>query len=128
MPSWRNALQSLQTNEIPCEEVHGMTRIKLCDIEEFDGEDKLQVEVDGHEPFAVYEIEGQYFVTEDTCTHGKASLADEGELEGFEIECTWHDGRFDVRTGEATTMPCSKPLKTFTVTREADSIYIDIET
>ena len=102
-------------------------RIKLCDIDEFDGEDKLRVKVDGYEPFAVYEIEGQYFVTDDACTHGQASLADEGDLDGFEIECSWHNGRFDVRTGEPTAMPCRKPLKTYPVTREGDSIYIIVE-
>ena len=104
-----------------------MALVKLCDLDEFDGEEMIQVEIDGHEPFAVYVIDGQYFVTDDTCTHGKASLTDEGELDGFEIECGWHEGRFDVRTGEATAMPCSKPIKTYPVTVQDDGIFITLD-
>lgn len=104
-----------------------MALVKLCDLDDLDGEDLVQVEIDGYEPFAVYTIEGQYFVTDDTCTHGKASLADEGELDGFEIECGWHDGRFDVRTGEAIAMPCSQPIKAYPVTVQGDAIFIELE-
>lgn len=104
-----------------------MGLVKLCETSDFDGEEKIQAELEGHEPFAVYEIEGQYFVSDDTCSHGKASLADEGELDGFEIECTWHDGRFDVRTGEATAMPCTKPIQTYPVTVQGSEIYISLK-
>jgi phenylpropionate dioxygenase-like ring-hydroxylating dioxygenase large terminal subunit len=40
-------------------------------------------------------------VTDDTCTHGQASLSD-GFVVGDEIECPWHSGRFCIRDGRAT--------------------------
>jgi nitrite reductase/ring-hydroxylating ferredoxin subunit len=47
-----------------------------------------RVEVEGLPPLAVYNLGGRFYVTDDTCTHGKASLA-EGIVEGTSIECPW---------------------------------------
>lgn len=102
-------------------------KVKLCCIDEFDDEEVLQVTPEGMEPLAVYQVEDQYFVTDDTCSHGKASLSEEGELDGFVITCTWHDGQFDVRTGEVLAMPCTKPIRSYPVTREGDEIWIEVD-
>src|SRR3546814_10365880 len=48
---------------------------------------------------AVYNVDGEFFVTANRCTHGEASLAD-GMLEDDVIECALHGGAFNVRTGE----------------------------
>jgi nitrite reductase/ring-hydroxylating ferredoxin subunit len=103
-----------------------MTELKLCDVSDVKPGEPLQVEVDGHEPFAVYAIDDGYYVTDDFCTHGKASLSDEGELDGFTITCTWHDGAFDVRTGEIVARPCTVPLKTYAVEVRDGGIFIDV--
>lgn len=86
----------------------------------------IQVRAEGRAPFAVYNVNGAFYVTEDTCTHGKASLADEGELNQFIITCTWHDGQFDIRTGEACAMPCTKAIQTFPVSIEDGAVWIEI--
>jgi nitrite reductase/ring-hydroxylating ferredoxin subunit len=67
---------------------------------------------DGYPAFAVYNLDGEFFVTEDTCTHGMASLS-EGTLDGDVIECPYHGGAFHVRTGEPAERPCVIALKTF---------------
>jgi nitrite reductase/ring-hydroxylating ferredoxin subunit len=82
-----------------------------------------RVDVDGLPPLAVYNLAGTFYVTDDTCTHGKASLA-EGYLEGSEIECPWHGGRFDVATGRATCFPATEDVKTYTVTVVGDEVCI----
>ncbi len=64
---------------------------------------------------AVYVVEGEAFATDDRCTHGNSSLADEGCLEGYIIECGMHLGTFDIRTGEAVGPPCIKALRTYPV-------------
>jgi nitrite reductase/ring-hydroxylating ferredoxin subunit len=74
----------------------------------------------------VYNVKGTYYVTEDTCTHGKASLADEGELDEYFVTCTWHDGKFDIRTGAACAMPCTHPIRTFPVTIKDDGVWIEV--
>ena len=64
---------------------------------------------------AVYLVEGQAFATEDLCTHGQSSLAEDGCLDGHIVECGMHLGTFDVRTGEAVGPPCIKALRTYPV-------------
>src|SRR5438132_11335165 len=53
----------------------------------------------GAEPVCLYNLAGKIFATHDTCTHGQASLAD-GFIEGEEIECPLHQGKFHIATGK----------------------------
>lgn len=76
---------------------------------------------------AVYNVEGRIHVTADRCTHGDASLSEEGKLCGNIVECPWHFGTFDVTTGAAASLPCSIPLKTYAVTIEGDEVYVQNE-
>ncbi|MCY4426551.1 MAG: non-heme iron oxygenase ferredoxin subunit [Halieaceae bacterium] len=100
----------------------------LCAVEDIEEEDCIQILPDDLPPLAVYRVSGdEIYVTEDTCTHGQASLGEEGYLDGHIIECTWHDGRFDIRTGEVVAMPCEKPLKTFPVTVKDGDVYVSVQ-
>jgi nitrite reductase/ring-hydroxylating ferredoxin subunit len=76
-------------------------------------------------PLAIYRVEDDFYVTADRCTHGGASLSDEGELNGYVIECGWHNGTFDVRTGAALTLPCRSPLPTFSVKVEDERLLLN---
>lgn len=67
------------------------------------------------EKVALYQLDGRFYATADECTHGAASLSEDGCVEGEFVECTWHNGRFDIRTGAACTMPCTEALKTWKV-------------
>ena len=104
-----------------------MREIRLCAEAEVDPGKSLQVEVDGREPLAVFSVEGKIYVTDDYCTHGKASLSDEGDLDGFTIICAWHDGAFDIRTGEVKARPCTEPLKVYTVSLREGDVYITLD-
>jgi nitrite reductase/ring-hydroxylating ferredoxin subunit len=77
----------------------------------------------GGVPLAIYEVDGAFYVTQGECTHGNVSLA-EGYLEGCLIECPYHQGLFDVRTGEVMGPPCTVPLRVFEVHRDGDGISI----
>jgi len=74
-------------------------KTKLLLSSELKENEVLQVEIIGRPPIAVYNLCGQFFATDDTCTHGDASLS-EGEIEEGEIYCPFHDGAFDIRTGK----------------------------
>jgi len=52
---------------------------------------------------AVFNLGGRYFVTDDACTHGPGSLS-EGEIEGEEVECNFHNGAFNIITGVPALM------------------------
>jgi nitrite reductase/ring-hydroxylating ferredoxin subunit len=86
--------------------------VELCDATSVSPDTPARAEVNG-EVYAVFEVDGEYYVTEDQCTHGPGSLS-EGIVEGDEIECPFHQGRFNIRTGEPTLPPCMVALRTWT--------------
>jgi ethylbenzene dioxygenase ferredoxin component len=87
----------------------------LCDATSVNEGEVLRVDTEGVPPLAVYKLEGDYFVTADTCTHGEASLS-EGFVEGDAVECPWHNGKFCIRTGAALDFPATVALQTWPVT------------
>jgi len=83
----------------------------LCDAVDVEVDVPLRVERDGLPALAVFRLDdGSIHVTDDTCTHGQASLS-EGFVVGDEIECPWHSGRFCVRDGRATALPATEPIR-----------------
>jgi naphthalene 1,2-dioxygenase ferredoxin component len=89
-----------------------------------DGE-VIGVIVNGRE-IALYEMDGAVFATDDICTHAYAKLSD-GWMERGEIECPLHAGRFDIKTGKATTPPCVDPLKTYPARVDGDEIQVQLD-
>ena len=83
----------------------------VATLDDFAASDSIAVVADGRE-VALHLIDGAVFATANRCTHGDALLCD-GFLEGHEIECPHHQGRFDVRTGEATGPPAEVALATW---------------
>jgi 3-phenylpropionate/trans-cinnamate dioxygenase ferredoxin subunit len=67
---------------------------------------------------------GTLYAIEDVCTHDGGPL-DQGTLEGETVVCPRHGATFDVRTGDALTLPAVIPLMTFPVTIEGDDVYVD---
>jgi nitrite reductase/ring-hydroxylating ferredoxin subunit len=97
--------------------------ILVCRASDVPDSGGLRVEISGMNPLAVFRSGSEYFVTDDTCTHGSASLSD-GEVVGYEIECPFHFGAFDLRSGKPTASPCSVPLQTYKTELRDGSIYI----
>ena len=80
---------------------------------------------DGHK-VAIYRVEGEVFVTDDRCSHGDASLAEDGSLDGCTVECSWHFGTFDIRTGQALASPCTEPIRTYRVTVQDGDVFVEV--
>jgi len=101
-------------------------RLRACSLDDLsDGE--MQLVEGGPEAIALYRVDGAFYATSDVCSHGQSSLTEEGELNGFTIECGWHFGCFDVRSGMPTALPCNKPIRTYRVIVEGDEVYIETE-
>ena len=83
----------------------------VATLDDFAASDAVAVGAAGRE-IALYLVDGAVYATANRCTHGDASLCD-GFLEGHEIECPHHQGRFDVRTGAATAAPAEAALATW---------------
>ncbi len=77
----------------------------------------------GHD-IALYKTEGgEVYATDNLCSHGHARLCD-GFLEGHEIECPFHQGRFDVRSGAPTLAPCVDAIRSHPVRIEGDRVWV----
>jgi nitrite reductase/ring-hydroxylating ferredoxin subunit len=80
---------------------------------DFEDEDVEQIWV-GRLAVAVYKAKGQFYATQDVCTHEHAYLSD-GVVVDCIVECPFHQGRFDVRSGAVVGVPAVVPLQTFPV-------------
>lgn len=94
----------------------------LADVPEGD---VIGVQVAGKE-IALYEVDGEVFATDNVCTHGQARMSD-GFLEGRELECPMHQGRFDVCTGQALCALLSENLKTYAVRIENMRVMLQLD-
>lgn len=80
---------------------------RACAVADVPDEGVVATEVGGVE-VAVVKSEGQYFAVRDECSHAQIQLS-EGDVGGCEIECWLHGSRFDLRTGEPTSLPAVRP-------------------
>lgn len=101
-----------------------MAFLPLCKTDEVESGSSLRVEPDSLPPLAVFNLDGEFFVIHDTCTHGDASLCD-GEIEDGEVECPWHNAKFCIKTGKGLTFPAVEAQKTY-LTRVVDG-HVGIE-
>lgn len=83
-----------------------------------------RVVVDGVEVL-LCNVAGEIYAVEDICTHDGGAL-DQGELEGARIVCPRHGATFDVRTGEALTLPAVMPLPKYAVRLDGDDVYVTV--
>ena len=70
---------------------------------------------------ALYNVNGEFYATENFCPHKGAPLAN-GTLCEHTIECDWHGWQFDVRTGECLTV--REKLETYEVVVEGGLIKV----
>jgi nitrite reductase/ring-hydroxylating ferredoxin subunit len=97
--------------------------ITVCRVDDLPPGEAVRVDaVDP--PIAVFRTEdGDFHAVDDTCTHQDASLAD-GWLEGCTVECPLHASCFDLRTGQPSGPPATKPLRTYPVVVEDGVIRV----
>ncbi|MFF3572721.1 non-heme iron oxygenase ferredoxin subunit [Nocardia jiangxiensis] len=98
-------------------------RVFACEVDDLEDGDSMSVRADG-EPVAVYRIGDDFYATSDTCTHEQWSLGEEGDLDGFEITCTLHNARFDVRSGKALCFPATVDLVRYSTIVEGGKVYV----
>ncbi len=79
----------------------------------------------GGRSLALCRVEGEWFCTDNVCSHAFALLTD-GWLEGHVIECPLHAGQFDIRTGAGQGPPIDTDIKTFPVKIEGDAVLVKL--
>lgn len=80
------------------------------------------VDVDGVS-VAIFNLDGEYFAIEDTCTHDGGELAS-GEVDGEEIVCPRHGARFNIKTGAVAAPPAYSAVATFPVRVQAGWVEV----
>jgi nitrite reductase/ring-hydroxylating ferredoxin subunit len=83
----------------------------------------ISVELPDGSELAVYNVNGEYYATENFCPHRGARLT-EGALCGHVIECGLHGWQFDVRSGECLTVP--DRIRTYRVRVEKGLVKVEI--
>jgi naphthalene 1,2-dioxygenase ferredoxin component len=75
---------------------------------------------------AIYTVGDDVYATDNICTHGHARLCD-GFLDGHEIECPLHQGKFDVRNGTPTCAPATEALRSYPVKVEGGRVFLQFD-
>ena len=97
--------------------------VKVARAADIPAGEKRIFEVDGT-LVVVINLDGQFYAIEDVCTHDGGPVG-EGRLEGAQIICPRHGARFDVRTGDALTLPAFEPVATFEVKVESGDVWVE---
>ena len=100
-------------------------KLELCSTEDVAEGTALKVEAEGL-VLAVFNVDGEFYVLDDACTHGPGSLS-EGYIEGDVIECNFHNGQFNIKTGEVVAPPCMVPMKIYKTAVENGRVIIEAE-
>jgi NADPH-dependent 2,4-dienoyl-CoA reductase/sulfur reductase-like enzyme/nitrite reductase/ring-hydroxylating ferredoxin subunit len=83
-----------------------------------------QVEI-GDSKILLANVAGTIHALTGTCPHYGAPLA-EGTLCGSRVRCPWHQGCFDVTTGDLLQPPPLAGLRRYDVRVEADQIFVSV--
>ena len=84
----------------------------------------ISVELPDGSDVAIYNVNGEYYATENSCPHRGARLT-EGALCGHVIECGLHGWQFDVRSGECLTV--RDRIKSYRVWVEEGLVKVEVQ-
>lgn len=102
------------------------TTIAVCPAAELQPGQMRLVEHDGIK-IGVFNCDGTLYAIEDRCSHDDGPLA-EGEFDpsACTVECPRHGSLFDLSTGRPKTLPAFRPVPTFPIAVEDDTIILEV--
>lgn len=86
--------------------------------------ERLILEIDDTN-LVVFNIAGKLFAIGDICSHDDGPIA-EGEVEGYEVDCPRHGGRFDIRNGKPTLTPAVVDIPAYPVRIKGGQIEVGL--
>jgi 3-phenylpropionate/trans-cinnamate dioxygenase ferredoxin component len=98
--------------------------LRACALSDVPEDSVIGVEVKGT-PVAIVRTGGKVFALYDVCSHEEVALS-EGDIYDHTVECWLHGSCFDVRTGEPTGPPATRPVVTYPVRTEGDDVYVSL--
>lgn len=79
----------------------------------------------GGKSLAVYNVDGEFHVMDNTCCHKGGPLGD-GELDGTTVTCPWHGWQYDVTNGKCLAPSPAASVKAYKVSVEGDEVKADL--
>lgn len=98
--------------------------IPVATIDEIKDGQRIIFDIGG-DAIAIFNIAGEYFAIADVCSHDDGPVA-EGDLHDHEIECPRHGARFDIKTGEALSLPAVVDIPAYPIRMEGSQILIGL--
>ncbi|MEO8807070.1 MAG: non-heme iron oxygenase ferredoxin subunit [Burkholderiaceae bacterium] len=99
--------------------------VDALSTDDLPNDDVIGVIVAGRD-IAIYTVGDTVYATDNICTHGQARLCD-GFLDGHEIECPLHQGKFDVRDGKPVCEPVTDALRSYPVKVEGRRVVLQLD-
>ncbi|MDX1944616.1 MAG: Rieske 2Fe-2S domain-containing protein [Pirellulaceae bacterium] len=85
---------------------------------------RLLVEVE-ERLVVLLKVGGEFFCLDDVCTHDGGPLSD-GPLDDHTLACPRHGAKFDIKTGNALTMPATENTLAHEVQIRGDEVWIKL--
>jgi len=102
-----------------------MSWTPVCTLSELPEDTAVSVNI-GEEPVCVARSEGKVYALRDVCSHAEIALSD-GEVEDGTVECWLHGSRFDLATGVPTGLPANRPVPTYPVKVDGDTVLVQLQ-
>lgn len=96
--------------------------VRVASLSDLPAGQMLAIEVDG-EDIVLANVYGKVFAFSNLCPHAGGLLV-EGTLDGHRVECPFHGGSFNVRTGEVIDPPPEEAIATYEVQLDGDDIKV----
>ena len=100
--------------------------VRLCGSGDLAAGEARCFDVGGHR-VALARIDDDFFAIDDTCSHADYSLS-EGDVDVDEcaLECPAHGSLFDLRTGDALTLPAIAPVRAHEVAVSEGGVFVTL--
>ena len=77
------------------------------------------------QPIIIVKVQGKLYAIGDICSHDDGPL-DDGLIDDHCIVCPRHGAEFDIRTGEAKSMPAVVGIPVYPVQLDGNTLYLGI--
>jgi nitrite reductase/ring-hydroxylating ferredoxin subunit len=96
--------------------------VKVARVDDVPPDAMITVDIDSR-PIVLANVNGTIYAFDGLCTHAGGPLG-EGLLIGDMVECPFHGGQFDVRTGAAVALPAFEGVPVHEVRIDGNDITV----
>ncbi len=103
-----------------------MAELEVCPLDELPP-GAVKIVRSGELAVGVYNVDGELYAIEDRCSHDDGPLCEgDWDPEEMVVTCPRHGSNFDLRSGEALTLPAWESVETFPVHVEDGIIKLKV--